>query len=89
MGKYIVHYWRYKCHYTEEFDTLKEAKRFLDDGEDYGELSTELIETPKGVIEGDTLHPLLFDRIPGCHAPEVSKDTDSLANTKPTKGSES
>lgn len=80
MSKYTAHYWRYGRHETEDFDTLAEAKEMLAWGEDYGELTTEIIETPDGVIEGDELAPILGKRTPGCHAPEVSKQTKVRAN---------
>lgn len=76
-GQFKAHYWRYHNHYVEDCDTLEEAKDFLDSGEEYGELSTELIETPDGVIEGDELHPILGKRVPGCHAqaPQTKETT--------------
>lgn len=61
-----AHYWRYSHHYTEEFETLEEAKEMLDYGENYGELSTELIETPNGIIGGDDLYPILGERQKVC-----------------------
>lgn len=42
-------FWRYGSLDAEEFDTVDEAVRFLESGEDYGSLSSE------AVIDGDRL----------------------------------
>lgn len=73
MSKYKAHYWRYHQHYVEDCDTLEEAKDFLYRGEDNGELSTELIETPDGVISGDNLHPIFGKRPKSCPLLEATK----------------
>jgi hypothetical protein len=42
-------FWRYHSLEAEEFDTVDEAKRFLDSGEEYGSLAGEAI------VDGDKI----------------------------------
>jgi hypothetical protein len=43
-------YWRYHSLEAEEFDTVEEAERFLDGGEEYGTLAGEAV-----VVAGDEI----------------------------------
>ncbi len=43
-------YWRYHSLEAEEFDTVEEAKRFIEGGEEYGSLAGEAIVDADGGI---------------------------------------
>lgn len=51
---YVAHYWRHRRKYADEFDTLDEAKHFLESGEEHDELSAEKIT--------DSNRNLIWDR---------------------------
>jgi len=44
-GSVLAIFWRYHSLEAEEFDTVEEAERFLESGEEYGTLSGEAIVT--------------------------------------------
>ena len=55
-------YWRYHSRCADEFDTFDEAIRFLWDGEEYGDLSSEEVVGEGRTISRDQLDEF-FDQL--------------------------
>jgi hypothetical protein len=60
-------YWRYHSLDAEEFDTVEEARGFIETGEDYGSLAGEaVVDATGGVIP--LTQGRAVDRLPKCQA---------------------
>ncbi len=58
-------YWRYHSRYEEVCDSFREAYRYLENGEEYGELSSESILGPDGreLMDQAAIHRAQIDQL--------------------------
>jgi hypothetical protein len=49
-GSALAVFWRHHSLEAEEFDTVEDAERFIEGGEEYGSLAGEAVVTPDGTI---------------------------------------